>query len=172
MNTIIRAVDRFNQFIGLSVSHLYLICVAITIYEVAMRYLFNSPTQWAFEVVMVVCASAWVLSGGYLTMRRSHIAITVVYERTRGRGRFYLDLFISLVSIAAMFTFAYALWEPMTDAIMALERSGTSFNSPEPMILKTLLFVGAVLYAVQLLVNLAKLLSGYDNPKQDSLSEN
>ena len=61
MNAIIRAVDRLNQFIGLSVSHLYLICVAITIYEVAMRYLFDSPTQWAFEVVMVVCASAWVL---------------------------------------------------------------------------------------------------------------
>lgn len=172
MNAIIRAVDRLNQFIGLSVSHLYLICVAITIYEVAMRYLFNSPTQWAFEVVMVVCASAWALSGGYLAMRRSHIAITVVYERTKGRVRWYLELFILMVSIAAMFTFAYALWEPMRDAVTAVERSGTSFNSPEPMILKTLLFVGAVLYGVQLVVNLVKLLSGSGQAKQDSLSEN
>ncbi len=172
MNAIIRAVDRLNQFIGLSVAHLYLICVAITIYEVAMRYLFNSPTQWAFEVVMVVCASAWALSGGYLAMRRSHIAITVVYERTKGRVRWYLELFILLVSIAAMFTFAFALWEPMIDAVTALERSGTSFNSPEPLILKTLLFVGAVLYGVQLVVNLVKLLSGYGRAKQDSLSEN
>lgn len=172
MNAIIRAVDRLNQFIGLSVAHLYLICVAITIYEVAMRYLFDSPTQWAFEVVMVVCASAWVLSGGYLAMRRSHIAITVVYERTKGRVRWYLELFILLVSIATMFTFAYALWEPMEDAVTALERSGTSFNSPEPMILKTLLFVAAVLYGVQLVVNLVKLISGYSGSKQDSLSEN
>ena len=71
-----------------------------------------------------------------------------------------------------MFTFAYSLWEPMKDAVMALERSGTSFNSPEPMILKTLLFVGAVMYGVQLVVNLAKLLGGYGRAKQDSLSEN
>ncbi len=172
MNAIIRAVDRFNQFVGLSVAHLYLICVVITIYEVTMRYFFNSPTQWAFEVVMVVCASAWALSGGYITMRRSHIAITVVYERTRGRVRFYLDLFISLVSMAAMFTFAYSLWGPMEHAVMSLERSGTSFNSPEPMILKTLLFVGAVMYGVQLVVNLVKLLSGHGIEKQDTLSEN
>ena len=40
------------------------------------------------------------------------------------------------------------------------------------MILKTLLFVGAMLYGVQLVVNLAKLLGGYGSAKQDSLSEN
>jgi TRAP-type mannitol/chloroaromatic compound transport system permease small subunit len=83
MNAIIRAVDRLNQFIGLSVTHLYLICVVITIYEVVMRYFFNAPTQWAFEIVMVVCATAWALSGGYISMRKSHIAITILHERAK-----------------------------------------------------------------------------------------
>ena len=172
MNAIIRAVDRLNQFVGLSVAHLYLVCVVITIYEVCMRYFFNAPTQWAFEVVMVVCASAWALSGGYIAMRRSHIAITIVYERAKGRTRFYLDLFILTVSIGAMFTFAYALWDPMVHAISIIERSGTSFNSPEPLILKTLLFVGAVLYGVQLIVNLVKLLTGHGTEQHEPLAEN
>ncbi len=172
MNAFVRAIDRMNQFIGLSVSHFYLICAAITAYEVVMRYFFNQPTQWAFEVVMVVCASAWALSGSYITMRRAHIAITVLYERSRGRVRWWLDLFILLVSLAAMLTFAYALWHPMVDAVGALERSGTSFNSPEPFILKTLLWVGAVLYAVQLVANLIKHLQGHGTPKLDTLSEN
>ena len=44
------------------------------VFEVVMRYFFNAPTLWAFEVVMVVCGSAWALSGSYITMRRSHIA--------------------------------------------------------------------------------------------------
>ena len=43
----------------------------------------------------------------------------------------------------------------------SLERSGTSFNSPEPLILKTLLFVGALLYGVQLIVNLIKHVTGH-----------
>ena len=161
MKALLRAVDRVNQFVGLSVCHLYMISATVTVYEVAMRYFFNAPTQWAFEVVMVVCASAWALSGSYITMRRSHIAITVVYEHVKGRAKFWLDLIILLVSIAAMFTFVYALYDPMIHAITSLERSGTSFNSPEPLILKTLLFVGALLYGVQLIVNLIKHVTGH-----------
>lgn len=170
MYALLRAVDRLNQYVGLSVSHLYLISAAITVYEVAMRYFFNAPTQWAFEVVMVVCASAWALSGAYVTMRRSHIAITVLYEHVTGRWKWWLDLFILLISHAAMFTFAYALWDPMVHAISGLERSGTSFNSPEPLILKTLLFVGAALYCVQLVVNLIKHLTGHGVPKSTELT--
>jgi TRAP-type mannitol/chloroaromatic compound transport system permease small subunit len=146
-----------------------MICAAVTVYEVAMRYFFNAPTQWAFEVVMVVCASAWALSGSYVTMRRAHISITVVYDLITGRARWWLDLFILIVSHAAMFTFAYALWNPMVHAIAGLERSGTSFNSPEPLILKTLLFVGAVLYSIQLVVNLIKHLTGHGVPKSTEL---
>lgn len=170
MNALMRAVDRLNQYVGLSVAHLYMICAAVTVYEVAMRYFFNAPTQWAFEVVMVVCASAWALSGSYVTMRRSHIAITVLYEHVHGRAKWWLDLFILLISHAAMFTFAYALWDPMVHAIRGLERSGTSFNSPEPLILKTLLFVGAVLYSLQLVVNLIKHLTGHGVPKSTELT--
>jgi TRAP-type mannitol/chloroaromatic compound transport system permease small subunit len=172
MNALLRAVDRLNQFVGLSVSHLYMICATITVYEVAMRYFFNAPTQWAFEVVMVVCGSAWALSGPYITMRRSHIAITVVYEHAKGNVKWWLDLFIIILSIVAMCTFAFALWPPMVHAIKGLERSGTSFNSPEPLILKTLLFVGAFLYAVQLFVNLIKHLTGHGVPKStDALGD-
>jgi TRAP-type mannitol/chloroaromatic compound transport system permease small subunit len=121
---------------------------------------------------MVVCASALVLSGGYITMRRAHIAITVVYDHTKGKVRWSLDLFILVVSISAMFIFAYSLWEPMVHAISGLERSGTSFNSPEPLILKTLLFVSAMMYGIQLIVNLIKLLTGHGVEIHDSQSEN
>ena len=169
MNALLRAVDRVNQYIGLSVCHLYLICAAVTVYEVAMRYFFNAPTQWAFEVVMVVCASAWALSGSYITMRRSHIAITVFYERITGTFKWWVDLFILLLSLAAMSLFVYALWEPMESAIHGLERSGTSFNSPEPLILKTFLWVGAVLYDLQLVVNIIKHLTGHGVPKSTEL---
>jgi len=161
MQGLFRAVDRLNQFVGLSVSHLYLICAAITAYEVFMRYIFNAPTQWAFEVVMVVCASAWVLSGGYVAMRRGHIAITVLYDHVNPKVRWWLDLFIHIVTIGALAIFMYALKEPMLDAIHATERSGTSFNSPEPYILKTLILVGATLYFIQAIVNLLKHLTGH-----------
>lgn len=101
MHALLRAVDRVNQYVGLSVCHLYFICALITIYEVVMRYFFNAPTLWAFEVVMVVCGSCWALSGSYIAMRQGHIAITVVYGYAKGRVKWWLDLVILLVSVAS-----------------------------------------------------------------------
>jgi TRAP-type mannitol/chloroaromatic compound transport system permease small subunit len=61
---ILRAIDHHSQFLGLAAAQLYLLCALITTYEVVMRYVFRAPTQWAFEIVMVLCASAWLLSVG------------------------------------------------------------------------------------------------------------
>lgn len=169
MDGFFRLVDRTNQFVGLSVSHLYLIFAAITTYEVFMRYLFNAPTQWAFEVVMVVCGVAWVMSGGYISMRRGHIAITVFYDNVGEKVRSWLDLFILIVTIGALAIIMYGLYEPMHDAVGAIERSGTTFNSPEPLILKTMIFVGATLYFVQSIVNFLKHLTGHGIKKSNEL---
>ena len=54
--------DHFSKFSGLAVAQLYLICAAVTGYEVISRYVFDNPTQWVFEVVMVLAATAWMLS--------------------------------------------------------------------------------------------------------------
>ena len=64
----------------------------ITTYEVVMRYVFGNPTQWAFEMVMVLCASAWMISVGYITRHRRHIGITVLYILAPKKVRFALDL--------------------------------------------------------------------------------
>ena len=169
MQGLLRAVDRFSQFVGLSVSHFYLVCALITAYEVVMRYVFAAPTLWAFETVMVVCSAAWVMSGGYVTMRRSHIAITVLYQYSSGRTRWWLDLFIQIVSLGAMSVLCYSIWEPMTQALRGMERSSTSFNSPEPMILKTILFIGTLLYAVQTVANLIRHFEGIGRPAKPEL---
>jgi len=169
MRYLLRGVDRISQTVGLSVAHFYLVCALITAYEVILRYIFNSPTLWAFEVVMVVCAAAWALSGGYVTMRRSHIAITVVYQYTKGRLRWWLDLFIQLVSLGAMWVLGYSVWHMMEEALRTLERSGTSFNSPEPVIIKTVLFAGIVIYGVQTLANLIRHFEGVGRPAKPEL---
>ncbi len=157
----LRAVDRISQFIGLSVAHFYLIAAIITTYEVVMRYVFHAPTQWAFEVVMTLCAIAWLFSCGYITMRKQHIGITVLYLMAPPKIKWWLDLFIMVVSLLAVGTLAYAGWEPMMSAMKVIERSGSAFNPPAPVILKTALVIGAALYALQALVNLIRHLGDY-----------
>ncbi len=149
-----RFVDHFSKFSGLAVSHLYLLAAVATIYEVISRYVFDAPTQWAFEVVMVLCATAWMLSAGYITLHKRHIAINVIYLMVGDRGKWWLDLFAYVVGVLALWLLADDAIVRAMESIRMVEKMGSAWNSPQPMILKTMLVVGALMYLVQLLVNL------------------
>ena len=64
---------------------------------------------------MVLCATAWMLSAGYITLHKRHIAINVIYLMVGDRGKWWLDLFAYVVGVLA-------LWLLADDAIVrALE---------------------------------------------------
>ena len=149
-------IDHISRFSGLAVAQLYLMCAAVTLYEVIMRYVFNAPTQWAFEVVMVLCATAWMISSGYVTLRKRHIGITVFYLAAGEKTRWWLDLFAMVVGVLALYLLATDSLVRALDSIDLVERVGSAFNSPQPMLLKTVLIVGVLIYLVQLLVNLTR----------------
>jgi len=147
-------IDHLSHFSGLAVAQFYVLCAAVTLYEVVARYVFNSPTQWAFEVVMVLCASAWMISAGYVTLKQSHIGITVFYILANERVRWLLDLFAMTIGATALFFLLTDATKHALSSIGLVERAGSAFNSPQPMLLKSVLVVGTALYLAQLLVHL------------------
>ena len=161
MDGLFRKIDLTMTFIGRAVGQFYFIIACMTLYEVIMRYFFDSPTMWAFELVILLCGTAWMLSVGYVTQQKSHIAITILYVISPPRTQWYLDAFSNIVGLIAVTTLAYACWPLMRDALEMYELSGTSFNSPEPMILKTVLFLGCAMYSVQLAVNTVRHLQSF-----------
>ena len=149
-------IDRFNRFIGEAVSYLYLGAVAVTAYEVVLRYLFNAPTTWAFELTILLCAIAYLLSGGYVTQGNGHIRITSISDRLPKPFAWWLELFGMLVGIFAIGVLAWAGFKPALFAIEIGERTGSAWDSPMPAILKPLIVVGAALIVVQLLVQVIR----------------
>ncbi|WP_340116693.1 TRAP transporter large permease subunit [Pelagibius sp. 7325] len=147
-------IDHISHFFGLVVSVLYLIAACATLWEVIARYVFNAPTQWAFEVVMVLCAASWMISSGYVTLKQRHIGITVFHILVSDRTRWWLDLFANIVGIIALFLLLSDATIRAYTALTHVERTGSAFNSPMPMLLKSLLVVGGFLYLGQLTVNL------------------
>ncbi len=151
-----RSVDHVSRFLGLSVGNLYLLAAACTLWEVFSRYLFNQPTQWVFEVVMVLCAVAWMISAGFVTLQKRHIGITVLYLMAPERVRWWLDLFAMVVGVFALYMMVSDTLIRALESIDLIERGGTAWNSPLPMIVKTVLVTGLFVYLVQLLVNLGR----------------
>ncbi|KEA65684.1 putative gluconate TRAP family transporter, DctM subunit [Marinobacterium lacunae] len=147
-------IDHISHFTGIGIAMIYLVAAGATLWEVVARYVFNAPTQWAFEIVMVLCAAAWMLSSGYITLKQRHIGITVIHNLVSPKAQWRLDLFAMIVGIVALFLL-------LSDATLRaylsaehIERAGSAFNSPMPMVLKILLATGGLLYLAQLTVNL------------------
>ncbi|SMX50442.1 TRAP transporter large permease subunit [Maliponia aquimaris] len=147
-------VDHVSHIVGIGVATFYMVAALATLYEVFSRYLLNAPTFWAFETVMTLCAAAWMLSSGYITMKQRHIAITVIHSLCSRTQRWWLDLFAILVGIVALFMLLSDASIRAYDSILRVEKSGSAFNSPLPMMMKTLMVTGAFLYLAQLTVNL------------------
>jgi TRAP-type C4-dicarboxylate transport system permease small subunit len=157
-------IDRLNRLLGERLCYLYLAAVVITAYEVVMRYLFDAPTIWAFELTILLCAICYLLSGGFVTAQHKHIAITSVYDLMPARIRWWLDLSAMLTGILAMGLLVWAAWRPAVLAVTIVERTGSAWNSPSPAIIKPLIAVGALLIVLQLLVQLYRHLTGQADP--------
>ncbi len=149
-----RFYDHFSKFSGLAVAQLYLICAIVTGYEVVSRYVFDSPTQWVFEVVMVLAATAWMLSAAYVTLHKRHIGITVFYIMASDRGKWWLDLFAYVIGVIALWLLIDDSVIRALESVMMIERAGSAWNSPQPLILKSMLTLGAIVYILQLMINL------------------
>lgn len=147
-------VDHFSHLLGIGISVFYLIAALATLYEVFSRYVLNAPTYWAFETVMMLCAAAWMLSSGFVTLKKRHIAITVFHVMASDRQRWWLDLFAMVIGVIALYMLLSDAAIRAYASVERLEKSGSAFNSPMPMLLKSLMVTGAFLYLAQLLVNL------------------
>jgi TRAP-type C4-dicarboxylate transport system permease small subunit len=158
-------IDRLNRLLGERLCYLYLAAVAITAYEVVMRYLLNAPTSWAFELTILLCAICYLLSGGYVTMQRKHIAITALYDLMPARVRWWLDILAMLTGILAMGLLVWAAWRPAVQAVRIVERTGSAWDSPSPAIIKPLIAIGAGLIVLQLLAQLWRHLAGRPAPQ-------
>ena len=152
-------VERVIRWIALNASYLYLIATVATTYEVFARYLFNAPTDWAFEATILLCSGCYLVAGGYVTQRRRHIAITSLYETSSDTRKRTLDIVAILFGLLSVGMLILSSWRQALMALQIWERTGSSWNPPLPAILKPLIVVGAVLIFIQLFVQLRRLLS-------------
>ena len=130
----------------------------ILIQEVFLRYVLNSPTSWAHETTIFLCAVAFVYGGLYCAARNAHIRVVIIYDYVPAKIRRVLDIIISLVSAISALFFAWAAWFMVKRAVFEpggnfrLETSGSAWNPPTPALLKVFMLVVMLVLAVQFLI--------------------
>lgn len=155
-----RRIDRLSILVGQKVSHLYILAVAITAYEVLMRYAFRAPTTWVHDATVALSAIAFVLAGPYVQQAGSHIRISSLYERVGAGPRRWIDAVNLAIALLYLVLLGYGATVRAAQSVPILETTGTASDLPTPAILKSVLALGIVLMAVQVLVQLGARLRG------------
>lgn len=157
---LIQLISKVSVAIGYACAPFYLISLLIAVREVVMRYFFDSPSDWAFEVTLTLCAISWAMSVGYVGQQNRHIAITFLRDLVSDRGKRWLDLITLVLTAVAFLALAIATAESAFDALARIERTGSAFNPPMPTILKPVLFLAACLGLIQTCANFILILFG------------
>jgi len=141
---------------GEAASWLYLVVVAITAYEVTMRYLLNAPTLWVHELSVALAATCFVLGGPYVHQDRRHITISVIYDRMGPGARRRARALGSLLTLVFCAFLTYATIVQSGLALKVMEKTGTAINWPIPVYLKTLFALCAVVMTLQSALHLVE----------------
>ena len=121
----------------------------ITVYDVGMRYFFNSPTVWGLELVIAIAAVHYVLAGAYVLGEDKHVRIDVIYQTLPQRARLVLDVVAIVLSMIFLAVVAYYGAKQALPAIRNGETSGGGWNSHAPMIMKAAIPCGATLMILE-----------------------
>jgi len=100
MNRFLLIIDNISQKTGVASSLLIFPLIACVVYEVTMRYFFNNPTEWVFEMALFLYAASVVLGGCYNQKEHGHVGMDVLYSRLSTRKRAILDVITSFIFFA------------------------------------------------------------------------
>ncbi len=97
MRKILRIIDSINETIGSLASWLVIAMVIVILYEVIARYVFNSPTSWAFGSMRLIGGAIIVLGWAYAQLHNAHIRVDIFYTHFSARQKALIDIMGSIL---------------------------------------------------------------------------
>ena len=153
MKRLLKIIDSISEWSGRLFAYLLWPGVAVLVYEVVARYVFNAPTIWAHGMTQRIFAIYYFICGAYISLNRDHITMDIIYNSFSLRKRAILDI------VAFIFFFAFSgvlLWYGSRYAwtsLIRLEPCNTPFRAPLYPV-KMIIPIGALLIILQELAQL------------------
>ena len=85
-------VDSINERVGNLLSFLIIPIVLVASLEVVLRYVFNRPTIWAWDLNVMILGLYAIMSGGYVLLKEGHVTMDVVVAKLSPRIRAILAM--------------------------------------------------------------------------------
>jgi TRAP-type mannitol/chloroaromatic compound transport system permease small subunit len=157
MGRLLLLIERLSGFTGKTTAWLVVPLIAATTYDVAARYVFNAPTEWAYEVAYMAMGAHALLGMAFTLREGGHIRIDAFTQKFSQTAKAVIDLVGYLVFVLPCLVWVtWSLWAYWVKALRTNELSGQSAWNPVIWPFKLVFFVAFVLLVLQILAEIIK----------------
>jgi TRAP-type mannitol/chloroaromatic compound transport system permease small subunit len=169
-------IDRVSTWIGQAFSFLILVLTAHVSWEVFSRYALDNPRAWAFDAMIMLYGTLFMMAGAYTLSKNGHVRGDVLYGFFPPRTQATIDLTLYIVFfVPGVFALTYAGYYYAADSWRIHETSNITSEGPPIYPFKTVIPLAGGILFVQGIVEIIRcvicLKQGYWPSREQDVEE-
>ena len=131
MQTLLLTVDKLSTFVGQAFSWLIVALTFMITWEVFSRYALDHPHAWAFDVMIILYGTLFMMAGAYTLAKAGHVRGDVLYGFFTPRTQATLDLILYILFfMPGVFALTYAGYFFAAESWAVKEHSNITADGP------------------------------------------
>ncbi|MEO8134786.1 MAG: TRAP transporter small permease subunit [Betaproteobacteria bacterium] len=150
MQKLLLTIDKISTFVGQAFSWLIVALTMMISYEFFSRYMLDSPHPWAFDVMIMMYGTVFMMAGAYTLSKNGHVRGDVLYGFFPPRLQAGLDLALYILFfIPGVFALTWAGYNFAAESLAINEHSNVTADGPPVYPFKIILPLAGVFLLAQ-----------------------
>ena len=157
MQKLLLFVDKVSTWVGQAFSFLILALTLHVSWEVYSRYVLDAPRAWAFDVMIMMYGTLFMMAGAYTLAKNSHVRGDVIYGYFTPRTQAIMDLTLYIVFfIPGVIALVWAGYTYAAESWAINEHSNITSEGPPVYPFKTVIPVAGAFVLMQGIVEIIR----------------
>jgi TRAP-type mannitol/chloroaromatic compound transport system permease small subunit len=157
MQKLLLFVDKISAWVG-HVFSFFIVALTLQVsWEVFSRYVLDAPHAWAFDVMIMLYGTLFMMAGAYTLSRNGHVRGDVLYGFFRPRTQATIDLILYIVFfLPGVIALTYAGYFYAAESWAIRESSNITSEGPPYYPFKTVIPLAGALVLMQGIVEIIR----------------
>ena len=157
MQKLLLFVDKVSTWVGQAFSWFIVALTLHITWEVFSRYVLDNPRAWAFDAMIMMYGTLFMMAGAYTLAKNGHVRGDVIYGFFTPRAQAILDLTLYIVFfIPGIIALTYAGYFYAADSWRINEHSNITAEGPPVYPFKTVIPLAGAFVLVQGIVEIIR----------------
>ena len=157
MQKLLLTIDKISTFVGQAFSWLIVALTLMISWEVFSRYVLDRPHAWAFDVMIIMYGTLFMMAGAYTLSKAGHVRGDVLYGFFEPRTQATIDLILYIVFfVPGVIALTYAGYFFAAESWAMNEHSSITAEGPPIYPFKTMLPLAGAFLLLQGIVEIIR----------------